>query len=273
MIYYINLVKGLSILFLLCAASPFTNIAAQSKSCWPDSLKEQRRNVTMVELANTPYNGIVRIRLNNGDGWGTGALIADNMIITARHVLATYSLKSIGLQYSLQNGDTMIRLSKRDFDIIYNKKHAKPSDIDYDLALIKIKNPLLIKWNADKVSFKMLDFFTLKPSITNEIHFTSYPFDKVGITLYEEKKRDTLVESKTSLNKILFNERGSMMGYLMYTCNGDSGGPLWVEIEKNIYLVGICQGWSNIFFRNPYLHNAVLLNTEKVDWINSYLNR
>ena len=154
-----------------------------------------------------------------------------------------------------------IILNKSDFEIHYYSDTFK--QFDHDLAIIKILNKTKLK-SIYNYSFKVNNMDI--PIDQTTIFLAGYPFKKFS---FNSTLPDTLVCRTTTFSQLEFNQSKMMMGYPLCTCPGDSGAPIWVELNDSFYILGIHQGSRSKEkgFSNALLNVGVFFTPEVISWI------
>ncbi|MBX2921165.1 MAG: hypothetical protein KF746_03155 [Chitinophagaceae bacterium] len=149
-------------------------ISAQAQNrcgCCYDSAKAKRTDIIGEKLKNVPYTSIVNLYVNSEKFRGTAFFIANNILITAKHVLFNGKRpKKLFLHVNSSLGSRLVILRKKDYRIFY-KGGAEMED---DVALIKIINPEKVK-HLDIFSFTVENFENIKSLTNDTIHVTGYP--------------------------------------------------------------------------------------------------
>lgn len=216
------------------------------------------------KLKDTPFNNVLQLsvkQINDIKHYSTTSFISSNCLITARHCVEYRdAVEFIELRTNKKNNEWII-LNRSDFEIYYYSDTFK--QFDHDLAIIKILNKTKLK-SIYNYSFSVNNIHI--PSDQTTIFLAGYPFNKFSIN---STLPDTLVCRKTTFSQIEFNQSKMMMGYPMCTCPGDSGAPIWVELNDSFYILGIHQGSrsNEKGFSNSLLNVGVFFTPEVISWI------
>ncbi|MCO5238332.1 MAG: trypsin-like serine protease [Chitinophagaceae bacterium] len=251
--------------------SVFCNIPAQAQKrcgCCYDSIKAKRIDIVGEQLKQKPYTAIVKLFVNSNKFRGTGAFIAKDILITAKHNLFEYKFpKTLYLHVNTNFGRELVTLRKKDYEILYKGGEERENDI----ALIRITNVTKIR-NLDVSYFDVEEYAKIIKLVNDTINVTGYSCDKEVEKPGIRELGDTLTNKYIfPVEDIFFNSDKTIMAFYTCGCAGDSGAPLWVSINNCIYIIGIYKGKSNFIDNKKITSIAVLLNKEKVDWLNGVL--
>ncbi|MBX2921166.1 MAG: trypsin-like serine protease [Chitinophagaceae bacterium] len=238
-------------------------------SCCYDSAKAKRTDIIGEKLKNVPYTSIVNLYVNSEKFRGTASFIASNILITAKHNLYEGKKpKTLFLHINSSLDNKVIILRKKDYRIFHKEGDQRENDI----ALIKVTNSERIK-DLSVSNFTLMNYENIKSLLNDTIHIAGYSCDKGLQNPNARVVGDTLTDKYiTPLDSIIFNADRSIMTFYTCACRGDSGAPLWVSAGNNYYIIGVYKGLSNFIDSRKIMNIAVVLNKEKVDWINSVLN-
>lgn len=186
----------------------------------------------------------------------TGSIIAPNMIMTAAHCVTYANIKrdNIVINFSLntvQNevqGDPYaphikdVRVTFNTIDVVDIEIHEKyTGSVDYDIAIIRLKQNIPTTHKvAEFLPASLVDAKAHKLTIDGETKDVTL----LGFGLINENTQ----ESSSVLRKTTVPAR--FEGTTLVTdqthgtgaCNGDSGGPAFVQIDQKNYLVGVTHG-------------------------------
>lgn len=248
--------KGFLLIFLVFNI----NLIAQNCTCTgKEEWKKNRLVLNGDEIKLDPYNSIIKFTVKRWyhffhDGFsGTGSFIKENMMVTAKHNVINKGITKI----SYRVGEKNIVLKKKDFKIFLYK--GKSKGVENDIAIIKITTPSKY---AKRVTFFK---HSIKHDLDNKtLYLSGFPCDSEG----------ELIEKKTLYSKIKINERNTIIGYPMYTCQGDSGAPLWYKNRGEYIVVGVHHGGNEniIGFVEEKLNVAAFFNENVISWINKHSN-
>lgn len=179
----------------------------------------------------------------------------DSVLITAHHNLVRKAhITRIRYQIDGKN----VELRKKDFKIIYYQKNLNTKT---DIAVIKITNTSKIvnRENKFEIDEKVIS------NINDSAFLTGYPCD------YSGKK---MLNKSTPSSLLKISSDSKLIGYPLYTCTGDSGAPLWVELNGKYYLIGIHHGGNEgiVDFKDTQYNVSVYLNTAVIKWLSSITN-
>lgn len=262
-------IAGLTSIILIIGV--ICNISAQAQKrcgCCYDSAKAKRVDIVGEKLKQKPYTAMVKLFINSNRFRGTGSFIANNVLLTAKHNLFHGKRhKKLFLHVNSSLGSALVILRKKDYRIFYKGD----TEMEDDIALIKITNPEKVM-HLDIFNFTVENFENIKSLTNDTIHVTGYPCDKELERPDVKLMGDTLTDKYISpVDSIIFNRDRTIMGFYTCACAGDSGAPLWVIINDNIYVIGVYRGLSNSIDSKKITSIAVVLNQQKVDWVNSVL--
>lgn len=210
------------------------------RKCGPDQYYASRFNIEDDRLNMLPYSAIVHVNIK---GWGTATFINDHTLITARHVTDKKRLKKIEIYKNIFVNGKVETISATLEKEEYKITHA-PDDgchfISSDISFIAITSKGMGKLNSIyNGHISMSDYKSLNIPPTHPIYLNGYPVDQAGTGLDDS---DILSTKYTTFEELLFDCACNMAGYKLFTCSGDSGAPLWTEIDKIYYLIGIHHG-------------------------------
>lgn len=186
----------------------------------------------------------------------TGSIIAPNMIMTAAHCVGYVNAKrdNIVINFSLNtvanevqadpDADHIedVRAVFNTIDVVDIVTHEKyTSGVDYDIAIIRLKQNIPATHKvAEFLPLNFVDVAAQKLTIDGETKDVTL----LGFGLINEETG----ESSSVLRKTTVPAR--FEGITLVTdqthgtgaCNGDSGGPAFVQIDQKNYLVGVTHG-------------------------------
>lgn len=179
----------------------------------------------------------------------TGTVISDNVILTAAHCLEKMRTINVWIHAGskLPKPYYLHELYKvRDF--IVHPQFAAISSTDFpdteinDIAVILLDKKLPPSMKAVKIQVNV------SPTTGDELLLAGF-----GVTDDRNTKRATqLKTAKVTVSrvwdKILVLDQTQGSG----ACNGDSGGPAYIEKDKELILVGVTRGAHN---KSPHCHN------------------
>lgn len=238
-----------------------------------NSLDEWRNIIDTVTFKN-PYTSVIHLGIkkmnDDREHYSTASFISKNFIITAMHCLMDSAhIEYIDLKVPDIKSDKWVRLYKDDFQIYYYAPRIdSPAD---DIALLKIKN---IK-NGSLVYrsyFTATDFNNDKHD-SLQINISGFPCLRF---CYTANCMDTLVNRHADKTDMKINAAGTCMQIPVVTCPGDSGGPVWYGAAERYFIIGIAQSSDARragFTEEPDHTIAVLMNADKIKWIQSVINK
>lgn len=239
--------------------------------CSPFSLREERELITGVKIKQSPFNKILHyaIKLNGIDRKRhcTAFFIDTDIIMTCFHcTINDKNINYIELTLPSTQKDNWIKLEKTEFNIYsYQERFSTETDI----VIIKLKNKQKLKL-LYKGHFEIADSNIITDKTPYTVHLTGFPCDKFSTDVTSP---DTLVDRNTALASIEFNTAKTLVGHPMYSCRGESGSPLWIEINNKQYVIAVNQGrFTQLaagFGSHADLNTAVLINEDVKRWIQS----
>lgn len=216
-------------------------------------------------LKLSPFNKILHLsfkRKNDVTHYGTTSFVSKDLLLTARHCVDNQE----NLEYIELNlpsfGNKWVKLNKNDYKIYYYTERFNKDE--YDIALIRIIN---------KPKLKLLYYghFEIAENVKNimskhDVNISGFPFKKFAIN---STAPDTLVDRKLSSDLVEYNSSNTMIGLPICTCNGDSGGPIWIRSANNYFIVGVYHGSKSKEqgFINPNLNIGVYIGDKVAEWI------
>lgn len=266
------MIKSLNKYFSIFLLISSNEIYAQKIcGCCYDSVKQKRVDILGDRLRAAPFAGIVKLFVNSVDFRGTASFISDNILITASHnLVANTEAKKLYFLITTNRGDTLIKIKKNEYNIeLFGDRSG--SDIKNDIALIVLKNNQ--KFDGLLISkLKIANFHDIYNQLVDTIHITGYPCDKEVDADFGNFKKDTLTDKfMTNKDSLYFNSDSTIAGFTLCACSGDSGAPVWVNINGIFYVVGIYHGLSNIIDFNKIMRVAALLDRRKIERINELI--
>jgi V8-like Glu-specific endopeptidase len=210
------------------------------KDCGPAVYLNTRSFLQNDSLNHLPFDAIVHINIR---GWGTATFINDSTLITARHLADKKRIKNITIYKNIFKDGTVenifINLTKEDFKI----KNA-PEDnchfISSDISFVVLHSSGQAKAKEIYTDhMEIADYITLNIDDFKEIILSGYPVDLAASGL---NNTDILSNKRTRFKELLFDKDCKMVGYKIFTCSGDSGAPLWVEVNGKFYVIAIHHG-------------------------------
>jgi V8-like Glu-specific endopeptidase len=226
-------------------------------SCGPEGLENTRENIDNLKELEDPYNGIFHLRVTRfffSTNVSTASFLDNDLVITANHNLM-YSPFITKIEFYL-NGE-WIKINKRHLKIYHYHKSLFHKKIK-DIAVIKIKNLNALK-DVKHTNFILQDYDDIENKENLDFHLTGFPCDRPNI----------LVDKKTISTELSINNTNKIIGYKkLYTCTGDSGAPLWFEINGKYYLTSIHHGGNDIgVFENESINLGIKINADLINWI------
>lgn len=217
-----------------------------------------------------------------------GSLIAPYWVVTAGHCIQGLKVSSINIvfdAYSIMNPEPGFRKVSVD-TIILHENYNIPNELDNDIALIKLSEPMMEGQSIQMVTPEKENL------IIDGIESTTLGWGLVNENTQEYG--DTL--QKVNINVIDNTTCASNPYYAPYinasvmcagnknekkgSCSGDSGGPLFIDDNGQSLLVGLAS-WVNgadcgspgspgVYTRLAYYYNWLV---EKTGIINSYVKQ
>lgn len=186
----------------------------------------------------------------------TGSIIAPNMIMTAAHCVGYVNIQrdNIVINFSLNTVENEIqgdpdadhiedvRAVFNTIDVVDIETHALyAGEVDHDIAIIRLKQNIPATHKvAEFLPLSFVDGAAQKLTIDGETKEATL----LGFGLINE----ATAQSSSVLRKTTVPAR--FEGATLVTdqthgtgaCNGDSGGPAFVQIDQKNYLVGVTHG-------------------------------
>ena len=200
------------------------------------------------------FNAVAFIKTSTNKVFCSGSLIAQDIVITAKHCLVDKKREDFKVFLGQNDNDLSSGhvIEPADFAVRY------PTDWDmffpsFDIAWVKLSKPA-------PAPFKPLPFLRDPKLLKNG--------DDVLIAGFGNQARDgqsivagELLFKKTQLSEYLNNERYYNILFFKGddenggTCHGDSGGPSYARIGNQWYILGVANGFDPIITTEamPYL--------------------
>jgi len=189
------------------------------------------------------------IQLQYGDSHMCGAsLIKQDYVLTAAHCVVGQSpntLKVVAGQHSLNGDDGTEQIGEIE-NIIVHPKYGS-AGYDYDIAVLKLKNPFTFNDNVEKIElYTQTDVPKgVKAQTSGWGRLTAggpIPdiLQKLTVNLYEDSVCNGAYGSTFTSNMVC---AGNIDGGHC-VCNGDSGSPLYIEEGGKKLQIGIVS-WGN----------------------------
>jgi secreted trypsin-like serine protease len=186
----------------------------------------------------------------------TGSIIAPNMIMTAAHCLSYVNVNrdNIEINFSLNTVANEIQADPdadhiEDVSSVFNTigvvdivTHEKYiSGVDYDIAIIRLKKDIPTTHRvAEFLPLSFVDDSTQKLTIDGQTKDVTL----LGFGLINENPGES--SSVLRITTVPARFEGSTLvtdqTHGTGACNGDSGGPAFVQIDQKDYLVGVTHG-------------------------------
>ncbi|WP_413291470.1 S1 family peptidase [Bdellovibrio sp. HCB337] len=166
----------------------------------------------------------------------TGTPISDRVILTAAHCVK--DLKKTAVHAVFHNNikcssgyDPKTKMIPA-IDVVINSEYKGKADAKDDLALVKLASPIpshypIATLYDGKSALSSDDVLMIGYGITSEMNNDHRVLRKT----IKSFKKDSLVQD----NNIVFDQRNSTGG----VCSGDSGGPIYVQVDGQYQIVGI----------------------------------
>lgn len=214
-------------LLLLTATSPLALAQQPDKPAREEfALNVVADNRTEADTSKFPFSAIVKLKVTFPDGttgWGTGALIGPDKVVTAEHVV--YSERHGGHASTMEvlpgysDGTTVCRRTKvKGFS--HGTHQGCHNGAKCDVAVLTLEDS--IGCNTGWFGMKRFSEADL-----SDVYIAGYPSDRGdGETMYFVRTEVTRSE----------DSRHNILEYLEWTAGGMSGGPIFTT---DYYIVGI----------------------------------
>ncbi len=250
--------KKISTIVLVLFSILFFSTDLYSQNCILDS--EKRIEIQKIKDPNTFIAHIKVYRNRNRVFNATVSFISPNVIVGAGHSFRErwYSkIRKIEIFIGQRNENginTYIAkhtFNRKDIELWVHSKFQKSGNPDYDYALVSLNKNIVDRY------FKLATFNSVKSKI-DSVHINGYPGDKGNIELWTKN---------TTKNNI--TEKQNVLLHNMYTFTGDSGAPIWCEVDNNLYILGI-HGTGH--YRNGKCNAGVKIKNEYITAFNSFIS-
>lgn len=242
------------VIFAVLVGGPVANVSAQG----PGSSSRQEAHLFIAAdrraSANTsqfPFSAIVKLEVTFPDGargWGTGALIGPDKIITAEHVV--YSSRhgghaSIRVLPGYDNGRTICRETTV-ASFVHGAHQGCHNGASCDMAVLTTDDN--IGCNTGWFGLRQFDDADL-----SDVFIAGYPMDR------DDGEKLNFV--RTSASHVSYSSYHNILAYTEWTAKGMSGGPIFTS---DFYIVGIhTNGGTNA-------NSGVGLCSQLASWVRSH---
>jgi hypothetical protein len=168
--------------------------------------------------------------------------ISSKKLLTAAHCLEDAKEVKVVKEYKLQTANSFYQVESFDHFIKYDKTK---SNFLYDFGIVKLVETLPTNINLPKLE-------SLKSEIGD--------LTRVGFGMRNEINSRTII---FPINQYR-NLKTHIDAYDRYSFSGDSGGPIFLERNGNLFLVAIHSTKDGYNTLNP------TFDVEVLDWINNY---
>lgn len=208
-------------------------------------------NGTPVDKADPFFAMTARILQKDGGTWVpicTASILARDLILTAAHCVDGSSANDIRIAFGAQpltyegqqHSATEVDVEARFQTVAVKSFETNPlygkTDYDDDMALLRLVTSVPGGFH----SVALLDESQVKQIDEKK----NYPVTLVGYGMLKENPatesdilRQTTVPARFEGLHLITDQTGGSGG-----CNGDSGGPAYLQIGKDFYLVGVTHG-------------------------------
>lgn len=213
-----------------------------------------------VKADNQLAKSVVGFFVKSGEGsdgtwlqWCTGSVLNAKFILTAAHCMQDLDASDVLVNFSLNTVtyDNQMNPSTRidDIQAKFITRKVKALAIhpqysgsgEYDLAVVMLED--LVPKTAVPVQFLAEKYLNRKTGTTN-LEGTIHQVALLGFGLFQEDPvtetealRETIVPSRFEKAFVITNQTVGTGG-----CNGDSGGPAFLNLEGITYQVGVTHG-------------------------------
>ncbi|RYZ91229.1 MAG: trypsin-like serine protease [Proteobacteria bacterium] len=208
-------------------------------------------------------------------GFCSGSLIGDKLIITAAHCLSQFKDNRIFVHFGKDQADTKSWVEVINYQAHPNYSVEDGSTRNFDIAWMRLKNRAPEGFHRVPL-YRSLEIM----QAGKEVVIAGFGHDSTAclttkcptILRYAPMKVDHLLQSPRLPNVVVLRSEEHKNA-----CNGDSGGPIYVEKNGIRYLAGVAMGFFSVY-TGEELYSKTVCESSKInygfpgaylDWIES----
>lgn len=232
------MVQNLSALFAVVAALSFTACQKNAGTMYNNADSAQIIGGEVVQPSDIVVNSTVALKYiqgNNAYAMCTGTLISPNLVLTAAHCLRGQSKSQIRIGFSINvinklDPETMVEVA----DMVIHPKYGSTGRLN-DVALIALAKTAPAPYKPVGI---ISDKYKMEIGMPMLLAGYGVINDANGEDTEALRKVTVPMAKIIDADAILVTDQTKNTG----ACNGDSGGPAYLEKDGLLYVYGITRG-------------------------------